>query len=33
MFDSLKSKLKGIFKKAPAEIADVPTEEPSSVPV
>ena len=33
MFDSLKSKLKGIFKKAPAEITDVPTEEPSSVPV
>ena len=33
MFDSLKSKLKGIFKKAPAEIADVPTEEPSSVPI
>lgn len=32
MFDSLKTKLKGIFKKAPAELAEVPPEEPSSVP-
>ncbi len=32
MFDSLKTKLKGIFKKAPAEIAEVPKEEPLSLP-
>lgn len=32
MFDSLKTKLKGIFKKAPAEIAEVPKEEPPSLP-
>ncbi len=32
MFDSLKTKLKGIFKKAPAEIAEVPEEEPPSLP-
>lgn len=28
MFDSLKSKLKNIFKKAPAEVAEAPSEEP-----
>ena len=30
MFDSLKSKLKNVFKKAPAEVAEPPAEEPQS---
>ncbi len=32
MFDSLKNKLKGIFKKAPAEIAKVPLAPPAELP-
>ena len=33
MFDNLKSKLKGLFKKAPAEIAEVDQTEPPAAPV
>ncbi len=32
MFDSLKNKLKGIFKKAPANIAETPAEPPAETP-